>query len=298
MAAVALAGCQQCPDTAVGLDELVAEHNRPADAVPRLWALAWIQATYTTEGGLPITFGPGSRDVAPNGYLLLAKGDKPTGPHDFCLIGKEGPKEIFRAGISTREKLYYFWLDMGDTGAAWVGRNALAGSPQAALRFPLDPHQLVSLLTVTPLPASQTDIPAVALTFSSDPCAYVLTYIDRQPVTGRILFKRQMYFRWAEDQPRRPFHVKFLAPDGQIVLEADLSDYRPVELLDVDDEPDSPVEMATDIRVRWTRREGAGISAIRIRLADMTTADKWDPIACDFWDALPASLRKSVRRVD
>lgn len=285
----ALLGCPpSCPETAVPIETLVAEYNETASAVPQLWARAKLAVTLTDERGRSFSWGSTSPLAVPNALLLLGKGLEPTGPHDFVLIGREtAAVELFRLGSNVDEGVYYLWYRFGDYGQAWFGRHKYAGAPGVE-QLPLDPNQLISVLSVTELPDDFTTLPAVALTFSRDPCAYVVTYIDRQPVTGKILFRREVYFRWSDDEPCRPFRVNLFDNDGQRVMTADLDNYRPV----AGTVRETPPLMPTDIRINWPQQG----SRVHMVLSDMTIEDRWSRAATGFARFLPDDI--PVMQVD
>ena len=281
--AAALCGCPpQCPQTSVPLEALVAEYNANASAVPRLWARARMSVTLADEDGRRFTWGSASPLAAPNGLLLLSKGPDELGPHDFVLIGREtAAVELFRLGSNVDEGLYYLWYRFGDRGRAWWGRTAYAGAPGVE-HLPLDPNQLLSVLSVCALPSDFTTLPTAAMTMSHDPCAYVVTYVDRQPVSEKILFRRQVYFRWSDERPRRPFRVDLLDNEGRRVMTADLDRYRAIA--GAGREP--PPVMPTDIRIAWPGR-GSGVHLL---LSDMTAEDRWSPQATQFRRFLPDGI--------
>jgi len=116
-------------------------------------------------------------------------------------------------------------------GGAWAGETALAGAPgQAAM--PIDPMGMISLLNFTPLPRG-ADLPLAVLTVEGpivrngkrQPPSYVLTYIDRQPVTGRPIGRREIYFEWTgpeREDFRKPYKIVFISPDGRRMMSAAL----------------------------------------------------------------------------
>ncbi len=288
-AAVSATGCA-CPDTFVSLDTLVQEYNANAAAVPRLWARAKIAVTITDpDSGLALTWGSASPAASPNSWLVLGKNESnKLGPHDFAIIGKEMGQTIFKLGSSIGQQVYYFWYNVGDNGEAWVGRSEFAGAPGVAV--PLDPNQLLAVLAVCELPDDFTNIPTAALTMNSEPCAYVLTYIDRQPVSNRILFTRRVYFHWSDTLPRRPYRAEFFDADGQIVMHAEMKDYQPVATTEGNDKV-RPV-MPTDIKISWPQTK----TEIHMVLSDMTTEDKWDRDICN--PKIPDTIRDRIIDVD
>ena len=278
------AGCTQCPQTRVSMDKLIADHNRNAAPVTRLWARVKMDVTVMDSKGRMFTLN----SATPNGLLVLHKSPARSGQCDFALIGRQSGQELFRVGSSIDEGVYYFWYRFGGSARAWWGRREFAGAPGVTV-LPIDLHQLLAVLGILKLPDEFTKLPTVAMTMSKSPCAYVLTYIDRQSVTGRILFKRRMYFRWADDKPPRPFMIEFLSPDGEPVMVAKLKDYKPIALA-------GDSVMPTDITLEITQGQrgerARPIRRIHMVLSQMTTADKWDRSAVRFDENTPPGIEK------
>jgi hypothetical protein len=298
-----LAGCAKyAPETHVGREQLVKDYNDHAKAVDRLWARAKIRVSFQEPGQLiPLGWGSTSPLASPNGLLLLSETGKTGTAPDFVLIGRETlAVELFRLGSSVEQGLYYLWYKFGDRSGAWWGELRYAGAP-CATDIPMDPTQLAAVLAVTDLPDEQVDIPAVTLRFthlpgqklgSGERPAYVLSYIDRQAVTNRIVARRDIYFPWSDDPavPRRPYRIEFYDNDGHRRLVASLDDYKPVDLDDDTPAEDCPT-MPSDIRLEWSTPEG-GTNSMHIVLSEMTTADIWDVEAVDFSPAgiAPANI--------
>ena len=288
LAVCSLAGCAACPVTHVSMDQLVAEYNANAQGIPRLKARAKIQLSFTDHKGRHVQWGSSSPLASPNGLLLLSKGGDapadPAAPKDFVLVGKEAMGvELFRIGSSASEGKYYFWCNYGDSGKAWWGWHKFAGSPQIT-EMPIDPNQLLSVLSVCELPEDFTNLPTVLMRMSRDPCAYVLTYVDRQAATGRIVSKRDVYFRWSDAQPRRPFRVDLFDAGGEPVMTAQLAGYAPVAT-GTPGAAGRPV-MPTDISISWPAKR----SSAHIVLSEPTTAEAWDTDYCLFLGELPAGI--------
>jgi len=289
--AALLAGCQlRAPEAQVSIDRLVADYNANARKVPRLWARARITVSL-----------PGSIPVSTAGLLMLAKTADPLGSQDFVLIGYENlAVELFRLGSSAAEGKYYFWYGLGGSGRAWWGWHKYAGA-DGVEEMPVDPNQLLSVLSVCALPRDFSRLPTVALSMTHRPGqrvaggqvpAYVLTYIDRQPQSRRIIFKREIFFNWDDSALRRPFLVRLFDGAGHRVMTARLRDYQAIRT----DPPQAraPV-MPTDIEISWPAKD----SKVHIRLSEMTTEDKWDPDNCRFLEFLPAGLDPArIRQVD
>jgi len=227
--------------------------------------------------------------------LMLGKRPGKLGPQDFVLIGRETASlELFRVGCNVDEGVYYLWYRFRQHGQAWVGRNELAGAP-GVQGLPLDPNQLLAVLSVCELPDDYTDAPTVAMTMDTDPqrCAYVLTYIDRQPITRRLGFRREIYFHWGPDKKppflsgdvdkkqRRPFMVKFFDNRGRRIMTAMLDKYKPIRLAEDAPKGAAPPVMPTDIRIDWPEKN----NSVHLVLSDMTAERIGNPKKATRFDA-------------
>jgi len=277
------AGCTPpCPKTLISMDQLVDDYNANAARAPRLWARAKIDGKLAGLGSL--------RGI--NGILVLSKdSDNKLGPYDFLLRAREMEGEL-RVGSSVDEGLYYLWYGFGQKGSAWAGRLKLAGAP-GVTGLLIDPNQLLAVLCICPLPADFTDAPTVAMTMDTRPehCAYVLTYIDRQPVTRRLGFRREVYFNWSHKPPAgpwwkklfappptelaqpRPFMVKFFDDQGRRIMTAKLKDYKPIDTTGMENPPTVAPVMPTDIHIDWPERN----SSVHIVLSEMTARTRGNP---------------------
>jgi hypothetical protein len=291
-------GCppQTCPTQFRTQEQLVAHYNANAAKAPRLWARATVGAHLVDDKGRSVDWG--STLLAPNAILALAKNELGALlPPDFVLIGSETGQEIFRLGVSTADATYYLWTNLGENSGGMYGRIKFAGAPGAAA-IPINPLDLSSVLAITELPENSSQPPAVLMRLSDKPgqCAYVLTYIDRQSVTGKIVARRDIYMNWDADanRPVRPFRVDLLDEVGRVAMTASLKSYKPVHLAGEEvGEADLPV-MPTDIEIAWPKTG----SRIHIVLSEMKTK-RIDPDAFLFWDRLPSpGVRKNLTCVD
>jgi hypothetical protein len=239
----------------------------------------------------------GSTFLPPNALLLLFKDpNAPLAPADFVLSIRETGEEIGRLGSSRQQGVYYIQSALGDDGRTYWGRHKYAGAP--GVTIPLDPLQLIAALGVTELPEDLTQPPAVGLEISDHPCEYVLTTIDRQPVTGRVLFRRKIHVPWDPDKPRRPNKVVFLDNGGKPIVHAELSGYEPIG------DGDAAAVVPTDVSVTWrhwprTAEDKYAETRLRIVLSEVRT-EGGHPDACllDF-DALdPATTIQVDRHLD
>ena len=289
-------GCPPAmPRTRLPLAEIVGQYNRNAARVPQLWARAKIEPTY---------HGMSLGSLVPwdelSFVLVLFKNEDRLGPQDFVLVGSVAGVQLSRIGCSTADGAYYFWHD-GNKPALYWGRNRLAGAPGVDA-LPIDPLQILAILSICELPGDLTQLPAVALSMNTTPgeYAYVVTYLARQPVSNRILFRREVHFNWSDDKKPRPFRVDLFDGEGMRVLTADLSDYRPIERVFSEGRSDyratmaereKPApEMPTDIRIRWP----GTAKGIRIVLSEMRIdpAGGGELKACLLWDKLPDHIAR------
>ena len=278
-AALLIGGCIQPPTFLAPREQLIAEHNANAARADRLWARVRLKATFRDKNGIPWSWGSTSPLLAPNAKLLLGKTDTP-GEVDFVLIGSKAGSEIFALGVSAAEGKYYFWHNAGGQAHAWYGLNALAGA-KGIDSLPMDPRQLLAALSVCKLPDDFTRLPTVVMTTDEDGgrYAYVLTYVDRDPLSGEIGFRRETYFVWDDKKPRRPFMIKFFDHRGRVVMVAKMRDYR--EIADSGDGYGKTLAvMPADIRVDWP------ISGhnVHLTLSQMTSRRKGDPARAASYD--------------
>jgi hypothetical protein len=221
----------------------------------------------------------------------MFKGE-PLGPHNFVLLGREiAGVELFRVGSSVEQGIYYFWYHAGDRAGAWYGKHELAGAPGGKF-LPLDPNQLLTLLGICELPGDFLTLPAVTLRMSKDPYAYILGWIDRQPVSGRIGLRREVWLNWEDGKSPRPFRVDFYDVNGRAVMTARLGKYAPI--------PDSGgAVMPTDIEIEaiaWPGEERLNpLKRMHIVLSNMTTDEnKGEPEACLFDPQVPVDKRYNI----
>ena len=275
-ALLALAGCcaAPCPEKLASIDQIVAAHNANAASVPRLWARVEMDVTIKPKNAPQFTW----RSGYPSSLLIYRRGENPNGPHDFVLVGREmAAIELFRLGSSTAQGFYYFWYKIGDQAGAWYGRLGLAGAP-GVRQMPIDPMQLLGILGITPLPAEPGQLPAAVLSMNNTPgdCAYVVSVIDRQPVSNRVLFRREIILPWNKDEAPRPARVNILDGAGRRVMTAALSNYKPIDVSSLDDPPAKSPVMPTDVDIVCNELPGvdAFIQRIHLRISEMTADEQ------------------------
>lgn len=279
-------------ETLVTMSQVISEYNSNAAKVPRLWARAQIVMTYR-ENPNEVGISWGSTMDDPNGLLMLKKTANPDAPKDFMLQIQELGERFGQLGMSTVDGAYYFWLNIGGERKCSWGHLKLAGAP-GIVGMPIDPTQLLAVLGVCELPADQTRPPFVGQTISFDPPAYVLTFIDRQPVTGKFKFRREIYFRWSQTKARRPFMVKIFNDLGLVVLTAEMKDYREIAIEGINDDAGPAPVMPTDIKLTWHETG----SELHLVLSEMTTIEKGSTDVFLLQYAIKESLRHIAKQVD
>ena len=293
-------GCgQPLPKTQVSLETLVAEYNANAVGVPMLAAYAEIDfATYHEATGLPLPWWN-----SPNGLLRLKKGPHPLGTHDMVLIGREVSKQVLRVGTSRKDGVYYMWILMPEAKAMW-GRTDLAGAPGIKL-LPIDPTGLQAVLGICQLPADQSSTPAVTLQMDTKAgrYAYVLSYVNRQPVSNKFVVRREFRFGWDEERPnwlaellwgkyrpQRLEEINFFDAHGRKMMSAAVSNYKPVDISTLDNPPATAPIMPTDIRITWFNDRKRKTASVRLRLTQMTAEEMWDTEVCEFLKNVPGDI--------
>jgi hypothetical protein len=290
-----LGGCPPCPDHYLRQEQLVELYNANAAKAPRLLARAKVYVHLVDDKGR--AFDWGSTLLSPNAHLVLQKSDDPIAPPDFVLIGRESsPEDLFRLGVSTADGLYYLWTNFGQHAGGMYGQTSLAGAPGAGT-IPINPLDLASVLAITELPRDFSQPPTVMLRLNDKPgqCAYVLTYIDRQPITKKIVARRDIYLNWDHDAnlPVRPFRVDLLDEVGRAAMTATLKDYKPIRIAgDGMPEGEYPV-MPSDIEIVWPKNG----SRIHVVLVEPNTKHV-DPDLFLFWERMPGAARKNLTCVD
>jgi len=166
------------------------------------------------------------------------------------------------------------------------------------------------------LPDDFTRPPTVLMRLNDKPCecAYVLTLLDRQPLTGQIVARREVYLEWEANREPRAFRVDLLDEVGRTVMTARLKDYKPIAVVSEEGTPaetppaaaagpgpagaNGPARAAqavlpTDIEISWPRTG----SRIHILLSEMKTR-RVDPDLFLFWERLAPGVRNNLTCVD
>jgi len=237
----------------------------------------------------------------------MKKGPETPGTHDMVLIGRELSHQVFRVGISRQDGVYYMWTQVPKPRAMW-GQTQLAGAPGIKL-LPIDPTGLQAVLGICSLPDDLTSMPVVTMKMDTRPghYAYILSYIDRQPISNRMVLRREFRFGWDEKRtkllseclwgPRRHRRleaVNFFNSRGRCVMTATVKDYKPVDVSGLDNPPKTktknPPIMPTNIRITWFDDRGRKTADVRLVLSQLTAEQIFADEIFQFRPNLPPDI--------
>jgi hypothetical protein len=199
-------------------------------------------------------------------------------------------------GNSLADGLYYLWYRQ-DEPRAWIGRTSLAGAP--GVDIPVNPLRLADVFTVMPLPPL-TQLPAVVQRIDTDPpCNYVLTYVQRQPISEHLLARSEYIFPWKADTPRRLARIEFLDNVGMKAMTAELSDWRSIDTEELEEPPAQPPLLAHRIKLTaWDARTRNRSLTLEIILGAAATRFAQYSAACRLENALPDDARFNAVLID
>lgn len=249
---VFLFGCQPPKDTAaapaglpaVSASELREAYNQRADRIERFWAHSVVEVDWVdAEGDAHFEQG--------DGPLIVRK------PDEFALaVGKLGNTILWLGRNAERYWLFELKPPKGQPATAYVGRiDELDGVGPRRLPLPIRPDQLIELLGVTPLPDGLT-----------------VTRPAEQPGLYQVLgpsVPGQARTYWWLNAELRPVRIGFIDPaDGQVIAEAQLSEYRDLTMVGQPPGAWPYVPGRVEIRVPRSR------ASLRLFLSDVTNDPK------------------------
>jgi hypothetical protein len=272
LAAVAIAaGCGPsarpviCPGPPLSEAELIELNNANADKVSSVRASADVEVTFRYEGHE-------RTDRLRDGLLLLLKTDDANAVPSFLLRAVHISEPIFGAGVDGPAGEYYFWIEppRGHAAARWgpLGDINRPGYESA----PLDPVDLLSVLSVLPWPLRQSSRPVLSLP-KDDPCLYDLLFFGPVGSEGRVQLRRQV---WMDRSvvPPRPARVWLFDEHGRVTVDATLGKYHTIDV------PDLPAGqrpvMPGDILLRYPQERD--ILSLRIRLTNISVSTPGSPV--------------------
>jgi hypothetical protein len=298
---LASTGCcnVNCPDPSslVGVETVVDEYNHNADKAPYLWARAHVKIlVHDPATGIPV-FRYGDLVGDFNGLVLLDKNpDDPAGAPNFLLkVSEPGGYTVFAMGNSLADGMFHLWYRQNEP-KAWIGRTQMAGA--AGTGLPIDPLLLANVFTIKPLP-ELTALPTVVQRIQTQcKCAYVLTYVDRRPLSGKILARSEYVFPWKTKGPGKLETIRFLDPVGMTAMEARIGDYRSIDTSEMEQPPEVPPVLAHRIQLTAFDPKTRNRSmTLEIHLENASTKAVLYSAACRLENAVPSDVLSGARNV-
>jgi len=314
-ACIVACGCVP-PETSVDSARLLKNFDENADKLPYFKAEGTLTVKAYADGWFRVF--KRSEDFT----VLLAKDpENPAGPCDFALYVLDLGEPVMGMGSSTVDGMYYMFIGFGQSGMCNVGRTALAGapgiegmsldisaaagsdkSPGKGKKLDINPLQLVSAFAVIPPSNDLTSMPGAILQMQGDhwPFEYILTCIDRQGSTQRIVPLHRMIFDWKKDvEPRLPRRIEYLDPNGVWVMTAKIRKYKPVDVADFPNPPQDPPVMPSEIIYTWRNaRSGKKMITLTLELSDVWAPEIDYSEACRLIHRIPKGLLNKARLID
>jgi hypothetical protein len=189
--------------------DVVQQINQNNQELPTLWASHGYKATVRDDRNRLHTF-------TGDGALLY------RGPREMRLIGnKEFIGTVFEVG-STNDR---FWLKLvPEVETMWWGNYRNLGKP-CAEPIPLRPDLVVEVLGVGVINTDFTALPAPTMRVNHERRAYM--FVWNAPAPDRWYAVKEV---WYDIQTKRPTLVMLYDANGRVVVRAELSNHKPVEV--------------------------------------------------------------------
>lgn len=250
-----LGGCAGRPARPVGyygptlpITALLAQVNANNQAIPTLFARHYIEADIVD----PKT--KKSRFVNTGGDLFVHK------PRELLLRGKKDVAgEVFQLG-STPER---YWMSVFvDEDTMWWGYYRNIGKP-CAQDMPIRPDAVGEVLGIGDIGADLLDTPIPTLRFNNDLDVYMLVWNAKLP--DRWFAEKEIWYDRATLRPRK---VLLFDRDGRVILRANLSEHRQVEV------PGKPRENWPWMATRYELYFPETRSTMTMKLSDMALTSR------------------------
>lgn len=239
---------QGCWGPTVSMSELVARINANNKAIPTLYARQEIQADLYDKSRNKSFYVNSSGDV----YLRKPRELLLRGRHD--LAGK-----IFEIG-STQEA---FWFTVyGDQDSRYWGNYRNLGKP-CMEEMPVRPDLIGEVLGISEIPTDFLNSPFPTLRFNHDQCAYMVTWNARLP--DRFYAQKEI---WYDHKTYLPVKVIIYDFNGRVLVRANLSNHRPVEV------PNQATETWPRIATSYSLMFPQSKSTMVLKLSDMALVSK------------------------
>lgn len=127
------------------------------------------------------------------------------------------------ARFGSNDEQYWVWVDLPDLRKLWFGAWHNAADPVVARRLPVPPNDLVDALMLRPIPEPGPDSADVVLRVVGNDAR--LLYWLGQPGGHRLLREIKLDTKTPNHDPRE---VTDRTPEGEIVMQATLDNYKPI----------------------------------------------------------------------
>lgn len=275
-------GCKPpCPETVVPRQALIETHNRNADLIAGLWAVADIEIEIEEEGARR------SYRMSDGRLYLLKRPADPFGPQHFLLLGKAIGEKVFALGLDAEAGEYYYWVDppggQGRPVARW-GRLEQLGRPGWE-QPPINPFHLLDLFGVLPWQDTSPDA-LVVYRALADPCVYDLCFVTPARSHAGWAARRAIWID-RRTETHHPSRIWLFDRQGDALVDAEILRYSAAET----DSAAAPL-VVSDVRARFVgpQVESAPMKllSIRVRLTGATTGTEEQPLA------RPAAFRRRI----
>jgi hypothetical protein len=185
--------------------------NQNNAQLPSLWSRGYFEATVVDRG---------KRNFVNGDLLLLYRR-----PNDLRIIGK---KDIAGTVFEVGSNADRYWLKVGgDVDTMWHGSHANVDNVDPK-RIPIPPALMLEVLGIGPVDTNFRQPPVPVMRFNNDADAYMLLF--SVPLNDRWAAQKDV---WFDRQTKLPMKVLLYDANGRVVLLADLSKHKPVEVAGV-----------------------------------------------------------------
>jgi len=195
------------------ISEVAHSVNQNNRRLPTLWASGYFEADIMDQG----------RRHYVNGDITLLYRQ----PNEMRLVAKKDiAGTIFEVGNNQQR----YWLTVkGDADTMWWGSYDEDGNTTADTRkMPIQPQLLLEVLGVGVIDEDLTRQPFPVMRFNNDADAYMFVWNVRVP--DRYVAQKEV---WYDRKTKLPIKVLLFDPNGRVVLRADLSKHKPVQVQQV-----------------------------------------------------------------
>lgn len=171
------------------------------------------------EFGAELVEEPGRKPTKISGVGVIMY----RAPDELIMTGSEvGIGKIFEIGCNPTD--YWLAVPQSRVDTVWYGQMRHLGKP-CVKEIPIRPDLLMEVLGVFEIDPNLARFPAPVMRFNSEQDAYVFTWV--MPQVDRFIAVKEV---WYDRQTMRPRRVVLFGAEGRVLLSAELSEHRPVEV--------------------------------------------------------------------